>query len=254
MIPRDYITAWRAEAPWVQDFQIEQDLIISRALVEIFSNPTLAEALAFRGGTALYKLYVTPAPRYSEDIDLVQVRAEPAAPMMSALREILDPWLGKPQGKQAEGRVSFAYRVDSEDVPPMRLRLKLEINSREHLSVFGFTNRSFSVDSRWFSGTAEIHSFELDELPSGILGHGLKETRRIPRRQYRVPATPIPAIPTSVKNNWPLMTFFHICSERRDSLPIEGLLGRFLPAAGTSDRDPKPLITLGKGNEFHASP
>lgn len=164
MIPRDYITAWRAEAPWVQDFQIEQDLIISRALVEIFSNPTLAEALAFRGGTALYKLYVTPAPRYSEDIDLVQVRAEPAAPMMSALREILDPWLGKPQGKQAEGRVSFVYRVDSEDVPPMRLRLKVEINSREHFSVFGFTNRSFSVDSRWFSGTAEIHSFELDEL------------------------------------------------------------------------------------------
>ena len=32
MIPRDYITEWRSEAPWVQDFQIEQDLVISRAL------------------------------------------------------------------------------------------------------------------------------------------------------------------------------------------------------------------------------
>jgi len=164
MIPRDYITAWRAEAPWIQDFQVEQDLIISRALVEIFSSQTLAEALAFRGGTALYKLYLTPAPRYSEDIDLVQVRAEPAGPMMSALREVLDPWLGKPQWKQTEGRVTFVYRVDSEDVPPMKLRLKIEINSREHFSVFGFKNRSFSVDSRWFSGAAEIHSFDLDEL------------------------------------------------------------------------------------------
>lgn len=51
MIPRDYITAWRAQVPWVQDFQVEQDLIISRALVEIFSHPVLTEGISFRGGT-----------------------------------------------------------------------------------------------------------------------------------------------------------------------------------------------------------
>ena len=89
MIPRDYITAWRAQAPWVQDIQVEQDLVICRALVAIFSSPVLAEALAFRGGTALYKLYLKPAARYSEDIDLVQMRAEPAGPVMDALRAVL---------------------------------------------------------------------------------------------------------------------------------------------------------------------
>lgn len=68
MIPRDYISAWRSEAPWVQDFQVEQDLVISRALVAIFSHPILRNALAFRGGTALYKLHLRPAARYSEDI------------------------------------------------------------------------------------------------------------------------------------------------------------------------------------------
>ena len=41
MIPRDYITEWRRRAPWVQDFQVEQDLVISRALVDIFSHPLL---------------------------------------------------------------------------------------------------------------------------------------------------------------------------------------------------------------------
>ena len=91
MIPRDFITEWRAEAPWVQDFQVEQDLVISRALVEIFSHRVLREALAFRGGTALYKLHLKPAARYSEDIDLVQTKAGPAGPMMAALREVLDP-------------------------------------------------------------------------------------------------------------------------------------------------------------------
>ena len=67
MIPRDYITQWRARAPWVEDFQVEQDLVISRALVEIFSHPHLRESLAFRGGTALYKLHIDPPARYSSD-------------------------------------------------------------------------------------------------------------------------------------------------------------------------------------------
>ena len=58
MIPRDYITEWRDHAPWVQDFQVEQDLVISRALIAIFTHPVLADALAFRGGTALYKLHI----------------------------------------------------------------------------------------------------------------------------------------------------------------------------------------------------
>ncbi len=31
MIPRDYITEWRAHAPWVQDIQVEQDLVIAPA-------------------------------------------------------------------------------------------------------------------------------------------------------------------------------------------------------------------------------
>ncbi len=90
MIPRDFVTEWRAQAPWVQDFQVEQDLVICRALVAIFGHPLLGQSLAFRGGTALYKLHLKPA-RYSEDIDLVQVKAEPAGPIMTALREVLDP-------------------------------------------------------------------------------------------------------------------------------------------------------------------
>lgn len=164
MIPRDYITEWRAEVPWVQDFQVEQDLIISRALLAIFTHPCLGKSLAFRGGTAIYKLHVKPPARYSEDIDLVQINAEPAGPVMNALREVLDPWLGKPQWKQSEGRVTFFYRFASEDIPPLRLRLKVEINSREHFSVYGFTREPFAVSSRWFEGACENGTYALDEL------------------------------------------------------------------------------------------
>ena len=164
MIPRDYITEWRSEAPWIRNDQVEQDLVISRALLEIFSRPLLRDALAFRGGTALYKLHLRPAARYSEDIDLVQTKAGPAGAMMHALRAVLDPWLGEPKWKQTEGRVTFVYRFDSEDAPPLPLRLKVEINTREHFSVCGLKQVPFAVRSRWFEGACEINSYELDEL------------------------------------------------------------------------------------------
>ena len=58
MIPKADIVAWRQVVPWVSDAQVEQDLIISRALVVMFRDFSIAEKLAFRGGTALHKLYL----------------------------------------------------------------------------------------------------------------------------------------------------------------------------------------------------
>lgn len=164
MIPAAYVTEWRSQAPWSQDAWVEQDLVISRALVEIFSDDTLAKRLAFRGGTALYKLHMTPAARYSEDIDLVQTSAEPIGATLDTLRSKLDPWLGTPRRDTKEGRVNLVYRFDSEDSPPIRLRLKLEINTREHFSELGLVRVPYRIENRWFSGAAEINSFAIAEL------------------------------------------------------------------------------------------
>lgn len=89
MIPRPYIAQWQKNAPWKEFAQVEQDLIISRALVAIFSDDFLRENLAFRGGTALHKLYLDPAPRYSEDIDLVQIKEGPIKPIMKRVGEVI---------------------------------------------------------------------------------------------------------------------------------------------------------------------
>jgi predicted nucleotidyltransferase component of viral defense system len=124
----------------------------------------LKEALAFRGGTALYKLHLKPPARYSEDIDLVQVSAEPAGPIMDAIRDILNPWLEAHNYKQSHGRVTLNYRFQSEDVPSLPLRLKVEINTREHFSVFGFNDIPFVVASSWFNGSCNIKTYDLDEL------------------------------------------------------------------------------------------
>jgi len=164
VIPKDFITEWREHAPWVADRQVEQDLVISRALVALFSREAIAAGLAFRGGTALYKLHLRPAARYSEDIDLVQIAAGDIGTLLDAIHDALDGWLGKPQWKHSEGRVTLSYRFESEDVPPVRLKLKVEINSREHFTVLGHRKHAFAVKSRWFAGAADIHTYELDEL------------------------------------------------------------------------------------------
>jgi len=161
MIPLDYITAWRVNAPWPQLSQIEQDLIICRALVELYTHPVVAKNLAFRGGTALFKLHLLPA-RYSEDIDLVQMQAGPIGPIMDAVQEKINPWLGIPKRKQSEGRVTLIWRVESEEGLP--LRLKVEINSKEHFTVLGYQQFEFRMASRWYTGSALISSYRIDEL------------------------------------------------------------------------------------------
>ena len=164
MIPRAHITAWRSKAPWSTDAQVEQDLVISRALVDLFSHEVLAREVAFRGGTALHKLHFDPPGRYSEDIDLVQVNAGPIGEVMNAVRARLDPWLGEPKWKQGQGRVTFFYRFESEFRPVTPLRLKVEINTREHFHVLGQRRAPFRVDGGWHMGTAEILTYEVEEL------------------------------------------------------------------------------------------
>ncbi|MCG6537410.1 MAG: nucleotidyl transferase AbiEii/AbiGii toxin family protein [Syntrophales bacterium LBB04] len=164
MIPKADIVAWRRFAPWINDAQVEQDLIISRALVAIFNSPFLAERLAFRGGTALHKLYVDRARRYSEDIDLVQIIPAPIGQVIDALQELLNGFLGAPRRKQTEQSAILTYRMESEGPPLVQMRLKVEINTREHFAVEGYQKQPFTVQSRWFKGDCEITTYTLEEL------------------------------------------------------------------------------------------
>lgn len=164
MIPRANITAWHARAPWPTDAQVEQDLVLSRALVELYGNASVARAVAFRGGTALHKLFFSQPGRYSEDIDLVQIGAGPIGPILDAIRASLDPWLGEPKRKQSQGRVTMIYRFETTTKPVQLMRLKVEINTREHFAVLGIQHYPFVVESPWFSGKADIGAYRIEEM------------------------------------------------------------------------------------------
>ena len=164
MIPRANITAWRTQAPWALDEQVEQDLVLSRALSEIFARPALREMLAFRGGTALHKLFFDPPGRYSEDLDLVQVEAGPIKPVLLEVQEALDGWLGSPRSEQAADSVKLVYGFETTAQPVRRMRVKIEINTREHFTVMGLQPMTMEVASPWFSGTATVQTYQLNEL------------------------------------------------------------------------------------------
>lgn len=163
MIPELAITQWRSVVPWSDVEQVEQDLIICRALVAIFSDDFLAERLAFRGGTALHKLYLSPQPRYSEDIDLVQINSEPIKPTIDRLREVLS-FLGEPKVKQKRNNNTLIYRLESSVPPVLPIKLKVEINCREHFNILGLEEVDFSMKNLWFSGNCKIKTYKLDEL------------------------------------------------------------------------------------------
>lgn len=163
MIPGSYIQAWSAIAPWPDLRQIEQDLIICRALCDLFNAPTLRGKIAFRGGTAINKLLFTQPLRYSEDIDLVQTQAEPIGKTVDAIRDALS-WLGKCKREQAGHSMHLVFKFTPEADSQAMLKLKVEINTREHEHLLGIKPYTFAMESEWYQGKTEIASFEPEEL------------------------------------------------------------------------------------------
>jgi len=163
MIPAQNLVAWGNVVPWADLRQVEQDLIISRALIEIFSDEMLRKELRFRGGTALNKLHF-PAPlRYSEDIDLVRTTAGPIGPLLDQLRVVLEPWLGRAQFDQSPIAPKLRFRIDPEE-GGAPIRLKVEINTREIEAYDAPIELPLKVENPWFSGETDIPTFSWEEM------------------------------------------------------------------------------------------
>ncbi len=163
MIPNAYLQEWSAHAPWPDPRQVEQDLIICRALCDIFSSELLQGKIAFRGGTAIHKLLFKKPLRYSEDIDLVQSQAEPIGKTVDGIRQALS-WLGRFNWNKAAHSMHLEFRFTSEVEGGGQLKLKVEINTREHSNLYGLKSYPFEVKSGWHQAEAQIVSFEPEEL------------------------------------------------------------------------------------------
>jgi predicted nucleotidyltransferase component of viral defense system len=163
MIPTQNIVAWSKMAPWAEPRQVEQDLIIARALVQLFSDPFMQQELRFRGGTALNKLHFPKPLRYSEDIDLTRTKEGASKPIWDRVHDFLDPWLGDPEYCRSQTAPALRYRVEAED-GSAPIRLKIEINEAEITALDEPRASPFKVENPWFSGETYIPTFSTEEI------------------------------------------------------------------------------------------
>jgi predicted nucleotidyltransferase component of viral defense system len=171
------LAAWREHAPWPKDFQIEQDLLLTRAMAAIFSDDFLSSQVAMCGGTVLHKIHLAPAARYSEDIDLVLVGERPEAHIQKALRRVLEPVLGAPRSSLIEDvkltvrnlvLPSRVLRQEYRYVPlagPTEMKVKIEVNCNERRPFFDLVDLAHPLAPVvGYGRTVTIRSYDVDEM------------------------------------------------------------------------------------------
>jgi predicted nucleotidyltransferase component of viral defense system len=163
MIPMQNIVAWSKVAPWAELRQVEQDLIIARALVLLFNDPLLSRELRFRGGTALNKLHFPKPLRYSEDIELARTTDTASKPIWDRVHDLLNPWLGQPEYFRSQTAPALRYTVQAEDGSGT-IRLKVETNEVEIAPIDPVQTLPLKVTNPWFSGSANVATFSTEEV------------------------------------------------------------------------------------------
>jgi len=161
MIPYNTITAWGVSHPWLSREQIEQDLLLSKAIIDIYRDETLAGELIFRGGTALHKMILPQPSRYSEDLDFVRTSAGGIGDIMKALTV-----LGKQAGFTVKTKMGLYPKVywHYEAQTGRSMRIKIEINTQERSPALPLLEVSHIIRTDWYSGEAMVQMFQNEEI------------------------------------------------------------------------------------------
>lgn len=176
-ITRQDILAHQVLVPWGAQHQVEQDLLLCRAMVALFDDKFLSSQIAMRGGTLLHKVHLAPPARYSEDIDLVVVGTRPAEHIRRAVRRVLTDVLGAPKASvwdtlklairnavKPSRVLRITYSQPSIIEPNRTLEIVVEANVTErkpHRAIvempFGFPFRDKTVQTR-------LKGFDIHEM------------------------------------------------------------------------------------------
>lgn len=183
LIPSREIIAWREHAPWPNDVQVEQDLLITRCVAAIFRDEFLRANLAMRGGTALHKVHLAPAARYSEDIDLVLIQRRRPEIVKRHLTRAVQPILNSSPRRLIDESVvglrnlSLASQIIRQNYPyqPTQpgsrpTKLKIEVNCSEQEPVFKIVDIPFEAGSE----NVVLRTYDIDEM----LGTKLRALRQ----------------------------------------------------------------------------
>lgn len=161
MINKEAIIAWSNNHPWPESDQIEQDLLLSMAICEIANNDLLKEELVLRGGTALHKLFMPKPFRYSEDLDYIRIGYGAIGDIMKELT-----LLGQRNGFNVSTKMGMYPKVYWRYISVNKIpkKIKIEINTFEKNTKFGFIYKNHDVDSTFYNGKTYVKTLEIEEL------------------------------------------------------------------------------------------
>jgi predicted nucleotidyltransferase component of viral defense system len=136
----------QANVPWPKLRQVEQDLLLCRAMAALFNDKFLHSQVAMRGGTLLHKIHLTPPSRYSEDIDLVAIGDRPEEHIKRAINRVLADVLDRPTrslwGAAAMAirnlskpsrllRMTYSIQPVCESGPPLIIKIETNVTERK---------------------------------------------------------------------------------------------------------------------------
>jgi predicted nucleotidyltransferase component of viral defense system len=163
--------------PWAAQYQVEQDLLLCRAMVALFDDKFLSSQIAMRGGTLLHKVHLAPPARYSEDIDLVVVGTRPADHIRRAIRRVLTDFLGTPKASvwdtlalairntvKPSRVLRMTYSARSIIEPNRTLEIVVEANVTERKPHRAVVEMPFSFPFRDKAVQTHIKGFDIHEM------------------------------------------------------------------------------------------
>lgn len=183
MITAADIAHWRTHVPWVSPEHVEQDLVLSRLIVEFANHPLLGADLVFRGGTCFHKLWLDRPWRYSEDLDYVRRHEGGIGDVLDAIREVATA-VGFDDVRTEIGRHPKA-RLRSTYLSGQRLQIKVEMNTFERSPALPTVTRRLAVDSPLVHG----YRRRCDLRCSGA--HRNEDQSALPAQQRARPVRPL---------------------------------------------------------------
>jgi predicted nucleotidyltransferase component of viral defense system len=176
-LTRRDVLAHQAFVPWPSQLQVEQDLLLCRAMAALFSDKFLCSQIAMRGGTLLHKVHLAPAARYSEDIDLVVFGERPEGHIARALRRVLGDTLGQPVRSIWDGLrlairntaqpsrvLRLTYAVPSVSEPGRALQVVVEANVSERTPHRSIVSLPFAFTFQGLAVRTTINGYDIHEM------------------------------------------------------------------------------------------
>ena len=82
---------------------------------------------------------------------------------MQRLNEVIT-FFDEKRTTQVKGHGARAFYRFTSEYEEVRLRLKVEINCKEHFNVLDWVQFPFEIKNDWFTGSADIRTYSINEL------------------------------------------------------------------------------------------